>query len=815
MYPLRYLALVTVALSTACPVSLAQENGEEGSLETMDVQKALQWWPEQQNVYTPVGWRHQLFRFTVFFEGTILAEPHPTVYFPKDHTKQYEGLGLQLSVLPSLDGTDPRPVRNDPYRMETLTGNRTGHQGWDEDHATPVLWTQWRQSLPAMNGLVLESKFFAHVPGGREVESGIEPLFGWLRLSVKEANGSALQETAGFLLALNAPHTRLHLYTTENCVLEPSRALYPRELRMAVGPGSKPMVVEDGTQGELVRLAVDSEADEAVAWSVPQDSASQQDCTVYLPLPVEKGAHVDVLIPHIPVPKEIVEAELKLGYDAALAESDRYWTRQPETAASISVPEPFFNNALDFTLKASQVVAERNPETGEYAMLTGPIVYACVWATPNAMTFSMLLDPMGRHDAVERYLDVYKAHQGEVVPPGPSYGPSPGYFGVPRSLKSVDWLSDHGAVLYTICRHGLITGDRRFIDDYLDAIIAACDFIRESRRRTDHDGIAGLMPPANATDRAVPEQAVWNDGWTYKGLSAAVRLLERIGHPGADALAQEAREYRAVFQKAYRARVKEMPLWRDASGNAHHVPPASMEDNGAESHAFHLDTGPVFLVFAGLMDANDPLMQEALAFFREGPNQNTFDPQGHFMQPAVLTHELSSCEPCYSWNVYHSLNEGNRDRFLEGLYSVLVGGLSTKTYSGCETRGGVKGLSCPFALAFDLALRSVVDDQLEPDALHLLRLVPPDWIAAEEEFKFGRLATEFGPVSLHVHRKGSALLDVAFEGARRSVPQTAYLHIPPLEGLTTLRFNGQEIAVAPGMTVELARADNEAWELER
>ena len=781
----------------------------------VDVRTALGWWPEQQNVYTPIGWKHHLFRFNVFFDGTILAEPHPTVFFPKEHTRRYEGLGLQLSVVPSLDGKDPRPVHTEPHRMETLTGNRSGHQGWDKEHAAPVLWTQWRQSLPAMNGLVFESRFFAHIPGGEEVETGTEPLFGWLRLSIKEVSGLVSHETAGFVLALNAPHTRLHLFTTENCVLEPSRAAYPRALRVAVGAGSTPLIVEEGSQGEAVRLAVGSGGAEGVAWSVPQDSASGRDYTLYLAMPAEEGAHVDVLIPHIPLSMEAVEAELKQGYEAALAESDRYWSRRPGTAASVCVPEAFFNEALNTTLNSAQVVAERHPETGEYAMLTGPIVYACVWATPNAMTFSMLLDPMGRHDVVERYLEVYKAHQGEVVPPGPSYGPSPGYFGVPRSLKSVDWLSDHGAVLYTICRHALITGDQRFIDDYLDSIVAACDFIHEARARTDHGGIVGLMPPAHATDRAVPEQAVWNDGWTYKGLSAAVRLLERLGHPRAEEYAREARDYRAAFRSAYRARLEQMPLWHDSQGTPHHIPPASMADSGAESHAFHLDTGPLFLVFAGLMEAEDPEMREALAFFREGPNQRTFDPQGHFMQPAVLTHELSSCEPCYSWNIYHSLNEGHQDRFLEGFYSVLVGGLSTKTYVGCETRGGVKGLSCPFALAFDLGLRSVIDDQLEPDTLRLLRLVPPAWIAPGKSMTFEAVATEFGPVNLHVAREESTVLDVSFEGAGRIAPKRVCLHVPRLDALKTLRLNGRQVPGKPGRRMELLPVGDGKWALKR
>ncbi len=38
-----------------------------------------------------------------------------------------------------------------------------------------------------------------------------------------------------------------------------------------------------------------------------------------------------------------------------------------------------------------------------------------------------------------------------------------------------------------------------------------------------------MQPPAVATDLRDQVQAVWNDGWNYKGLAAAVRLLQRRG----------------------------------------------------------------------------------------------------------------------------------------------------------------------------------------------------------------------------------------------------------------------------------------------
>ena len=84
----------------------------------------------------------------------------------------------------------------------------------------------------------------------------------------------------------------------------------------------------------------------------------------------------------------------------------------------------------------------------------------------------------------------------------------------------------------------------------------------------------------------------------------------------------------------------------------------------------------MLLVFGGLMEADDELMRSACDFYREGPYTRFFDKHGSWRQPPVLRHEISSGEPCYSWNLFHSLQLGDRHPFLEGSYSLLTGGMS-------------------------------------------------------------------------------------------------------------------------------------------
>ncbi|MBI4579492.1 MAG: hypothetical protein HY718_07315 [Planctomycetes bacterium] len=458
------------------------------------------------------------------------------------------------------------------------------------------------------------------------------------------------------------------------------------------------------------------------------------------------------------------------------------------------------NEYLRRNAQYGEIIAQKMPDSGHYTNLTGSQVYARMWATPTTMFDTMLLDTLGYHAAVARYLEIFRDTQGTVKPPGPSYTLHPGYLATPKSLTSVDWLSDHGAILHAVCYHALLTDDREFIDRWLPSIIKACVFIRDARGIANHDGVPGVLPPAVATDRGIATQAVWNIGWHYRGLTSAVALLKRLGHPQVETWIREAEDFRTTFVGALREQTRHMPTWTDASGAKHHIVPTSLSGGEDFSHAFYLDTGPLFLVYAGLLEARDQLMQSTLKFFREGPNHLAFDPYGNHEQPAVLIHEISSCEPCASFNLFHSHQSGDRGRFLEGMYSMMTGGHSQQTYTACETRGGITGIAGHIGI---YAIRlCAVDDLLEPDTLHLLRLVPKAWLSRAQKTHFEAIPTIFGPVTVVFEPSAEATsLQVEYAPHFHHPPKRVVIHGPPLPGLTSVVVNSRMIAMRPGGTV--------------
>ena len=239
-----------------------------------------------------------------------------------------------------------------------------------------------------------------------------------------------------------------------------------------------------------------------------------------------------------------------------------------------------------------------------------------------------------------------------------------------------------------------------------------------------------------------------------------------------------------------------MPAWKDARGRTRHLVPVAFSDDakGEETrHSFYLDGGPLTLVFAGLLDAVDEMMQSTLLWFREGPPTKVYRYDSNSFQVPSLIHEMSSNEPCYSWNLFHSHQTGDRARFIEGMYSVLAGGMSRQTFTTCESRSGITGMTpcLPSLYAVRLA---VVDDQLAPHELHLLRLAPLAWLRKDRQLVFRNMPTAFGPMSLSakLDQTGGGL-DLTYVGKFSKPPQRVILHVPPVGGLERITLNGKAL----------------------
>ncbi len=747
------------------------------------------WWPQQRNVWTPVGWKDHYFRFNVLYNGTIICEPCPHFAPPRPHALRWKGQSFQLNFSPLAD--EPPAL---PQHVTQLwrTDGGVGIQGWVPDHPTPVLWTEWR----LQNGLVVRQEIFSHIAGGGAVVTGIEPHYAWVRLSVVYADSQAAAKSVNFAIQFSGVYYRHHeRYQWEDGItinIEPEDAPYWKDLRsedFALGGMSGVRLLEPDNKIRLIALS--NSANKIGFHETPVRNVYAMSVT----LNGVVGEHIDFLLPFLPEDLQSITRELSLGRQSALEESNRLWAQKPESRAIFHVPEPYLNALVEQGIKLAQVIAEKDYVNGDYTFLTGSWGYDNLWSTPSSMTTHMFLDLLGYNECVQQHLEIFRKHQGSVTAPGPSYTRHPGYFSTPSSLTAFNWLTDHGAILHQVSTHALLSNDQKFIAAWTDPILKGCEFIKDSCARPSPNGINGLLPPAVATDDLIPTQAVYSLAWNYKGLTTAIKMLKRIGHRRAAEFELLAQSYKDLFVTSFRRLSATAQEWTDSAGKLHRKPPTTLSSTPMPYHpfsaAFYLDGGPMVLVWAGLMSADDELMRSLALYFREGPDTRLYGYRSNPLDRPVLIHEISSCEPCYSWNLFHSWQLGDRGPFLEGVYSLLAGSISKQTGSACEHRHGIQSVQCPLYLAFYCMRLAVIDDEIAEGELHLLRLCPQAWVTAKEETVFENMPTLHGNVTLRFHlSEDKRKLHVEFHPAWRQVKPRVILHTSALSGVSQVVVNG-------------------------
>ncbi|QFY07798.1 hypothetical protein GBF35_14850 [Nonomuraea phyllanthi] len=777
--------LTSAHADTFVPTPLAASDPEP------TIERAKRWWLPQRNVWTPIGWKGHLFRFNCVYNGSLICDPS-WVLSAKPNTDPYHGKNFQTTVVMPLRGGG---FRDFPTSVHEVWDDDLGYgrQGWVEESDAPVLWTEHRRH----EGLVIRQSVFAHVPGGGPVQTAVEPIYAWTRFEVVYVDPLNAPKDFTFQLWLSGSYMKPSgPFQDENGV---PLTVFPETAPIVGGltmqrvwnPTGKPLTVPITDGDGNVRVMVVTADQGSIAMT--ENSKVKGVYDLRLGLPVVAGAHVDVLIPMLPQPLADAKAEAEIGRDGALAQCQGFWKERATTVARIETPENYINQVVRRGPQLAQVVAEKSPDTGMFTFLSGSYAYDVLWSTPTSMVSHMFLDRLGYHDVVEQHIEIYKATQGTRTPPGSVFagGTYPGYLSTPKTLQAIDWMSDHGAIMEILSVHALLTDRQAFIDKWLDVIVKACEYVVQACALTNHDGVKGLMPPGHSTDEGAETQGFISQCFTYKGFTSAVELLRRLGHPRAAEFAEFAESFRATFVQAVHDLADRSQKWTDAEGGQWPVFKPQFAGDGVWDDFTMLDTGALMSVWAGLMPASDPLMKSFVEFFRVGPNHRLFDPAHHnALYRAVLDHEQSSSEPCYSWNMFHSWRLGDRAHYLEGMYGLLTGGLSQDTYISSEHRNAIYGNLFSHPIITWSLIHSVIDDSLVADELHLLRLCPLEWLSSDKQTRFEKVPTTFGPVTLHMklHRD---TLAVEFRGDWHHKPKRVVVETPPLPALKRISVNGK------------------------
>jgi hypothetical protein len=742
--------------------------------------------------------------------------PRPITFLGcKDHPDEFGVMwngNLTLSS-PELIDADRRMFQgrqDDSLQVSFSVGDKPDFQNRDRDDgsAEPSLargYLPITQVKIRKNGVVLEQEaFVSNSENSCITGAWNDPVFLRVRFTVMEVGSGSSPIHLWAQLAKN--HIHYAMREVSNVRIDFVAPLYARKLQASGNRllDSRGHLVMFAPQGFRFYPAL-SPALDSIALRESQLDRNLCEFT----LARRAGATLDLVFPFLPVPPDRAAAILKRDFTEARLSVSKCWENEISRGMQVEVPEEALNNLWRFTVPLSFMTADSYPN-GDHILKTSSHHYEALWTTPGAMNIVDLIQRGYAQEAAAYLAPLLDPDRQQPVPnTGASFSSSRGFIGTPSDYMLINWVTDNGASLWAASEYYLLTRDEKFLARALPAMLGSLEWIARERERTKLRGGpgAGLMPAGRFTDAENQANFFWNDAWTYRGLAGVCRVLEATGHEDAGRWARERDEYRATFQKTFSEQVQHTMRWRDPAGTWIPFIPFRLGQISPESpQYFYLDAGPLMIGVAGLIEPQDITMTWALQWLTEGPDSTGNPDWDDWSRPASLRYEMSSLEPCYSWNIYLRFLRGERERFLEGVYSLAAGSVTRKFLGGVEHRNGIQAVPTTNAV-LDSHLRNmlVFEDQ-SGQGIDLLRNSPIAWLGPEKRIRVQRAETYFGPLSYTVLSTG-ARIEADIETPSRMPMEwiRLWLNQPEGKALRSVTIDGKPVAPAASNLVEIRK----------
>ncbi len=282
-------------------------------------------------------------------------------------------------------------------------------------------------------------------------------------------------------------------------------------------------------------------------------------------------------------------------------ETVAYWKSVLDPAMQVELPDALLTDVI----RASQVhclLAARNEEHGSRV---SPWISSDRYGPLESESNSIIrgMDLMGHYEVARRSLDFFIKRYNSV--------------GFLTTGYTTVGTGEH---LWTLAEHFNRTQDRAWLERVAPEVARVCQWVVRQRTKTkglDARGEKmpeyGLMPPGVSADWNRYAYRFFNDAQYCAGLEMAARALATINYSGAQALLEDARQYREDIVRAYRwtqARSPVVPLddgtWVPASpamlgcfGNVEEFMPG---EDWNRSWAYSVELGAHHLVANRILD---------------------------------------------------------------------------------------------------------------------------------------------------------------------------------------------------------------------
>ena len=519
------------------------------------------------------------------------------------------------------------------------------------------------------------------------------------------------------------------------------------------------------------------------------------------------------LILKIPFLSSLTEEEIAhlrgIDFDEEVRRTERYWQGRINEGAKIQVPNLLLNDFIRAQFWHIAITADKDVHTG-LSMLPAATFHYRVCAN-EACHQIRSLDLRGYKELAEQYLEPFIQLQG-TRPLHGRFRSSEGVFHGLRVKEGVDYQTfnynlDHGFVLWMLCEHYRLTGDRAWLERVAPNIIAGCDFItreRQATKLTDDRGRKvwqyGLLPPGHLEDN--PEFLHWYavNAYACRGMMDAVAVLSEIGRPEADRVRREAYEYLTDVRRAVRQSMLLSPVVNQGDGSYIPFQPTRCLLRGRDLGWIRDSLyGPIHLIDCGIYPPHSP---EATWILQDAEN-NVFVSRerglGIDTEKWWFSHGGMTLQPNLVPTPIVYVKRDEPERAIRCFYNTLAASVYEDVRAFCEWlpaqfgRGGGPFYKTPDESAFVVWLRYLLAAEDE-GRLTLCPAAPREWFADGEEIVVENLPTYFGEVSFRILsqiEKGEVRADVRPPSRNRPEELCLRVRHPARKPIRSVHVNGR------------------------
>ncbi len=559
------------------------------------------------------------------------------------------------------------------------------------------------------------------------------------------------------------------------------RGSVPLWLRLSQLPELKDAAVKDGclVAGKRLVLSVDG-GDLAV------ESADEKATVVKL---TPRDGYVDLVIPYVAVPPDLVARARRLGFDKALAAAKKYWDARLARGARVDVPDPAVAQQYKTIYPRIMITGDLDSE-GDYALKTSPTHYEDVWLHCTSYGIEALCR-RGHFEEARQYLDAGFRWQGsQRVQNAPGYTNWEGFFNAPPRYTALLWVNFHGWFQWVSARYYLFSDDRQWLDGKLPALIKSLEWTASQRKltmRENEDGSRpanyGWLPAGRVTDGSVGT-STFSDCINWLGFNEVVTVLERIDHPRAAEFCTIADDYRACILRGLKMATATREPVRLADGTYVPYVPGYLESNGHEEDMWYaavVDGGLLGILDSGILAPGEPLedwvchnLQDNL--FVLAPN---LADEGHFLGQGCSY--VRRDEPEMAVYTLYSCLATQMARETRTTYEHRSWGAG-RIYELTPWAGGYWNRMLCGMLCYDEGGRLVIG-----------RGMPRAWLEPGKRIRIEQLQTRFGPVSFTLSAEENRIHGI-LELPTRYRPAGSSLRLRLRGRVESVKLNGQAAA---------------------